>query len=350
MAPTAQRQSCQPDRQRQHRGGFRHKFKVVQGRPTRKARLAKRCMDTIIALLLASWIDLSGTSNPSFSTLINLRHPVEADELPEGAIFAHKIQEVAPMVYDSEEDLELYSGSSNISGPVVKGAVTFLLMDKGTVAILSIVESRVPVLPSIAGRSIGSGAAVVLVEWRIVRTFTAIARVPCASISHEALKGKQDDPWWGGKLLSCARRRCRVWIRQPVEGVYHGLLPLIALMIEQGYNREHQAHILRLLEWVMILPETLEQQVEQFVEEYKRKRKTSFVSRFEQRLIRQGVHASIMRILQRRFGEDAESLRPAIEAISSLETLEKLVDDALDAPTLEAFEEALSLHSKKADE
>ena len=132
---------------------------------------------------------------------------------------------------------------------------------------------------------------------------------------------------------------------------------LIALMIEHRYNPEHQAHILRLLEWVMILPETLEQQVEQFVEEYKRQRKTTFVSRFERRLIEQGVqqglgamHNSIMRILQRRFGADSDPLRPAIEAIDSLETLEKLVDAALDAPTLEAFEETLRLHrSKKAD-
>lgn len=132
---------------------------------------------------------------------------------------------------------------------------------------------------------------------------------------------------------------------------------LIALMMEHGYNPEHQAHILRLLEWVIILPETLEQQVEQFVEEYKRQRKTTFVSRFERRLIEQGVqqglsamHNSLTRILQRRFGADSVSLRPTIEAIDSLETLEKLVDAALDAPTLEAFEETLRLHhAKKAD-
>jgi hypothetical protein len=48
-----------------------------------------------------------------------------------------------------------------------------------------------------------------------------------------------------------------------------------------------------------------------------------------------------MRILRRRFGEEAERLRPAVEAIDSLERLEPLMDLVLDAPTLQAFADAL---------
>ncbi|MCX7993480.1 MAG: hypothetical protein N2651_07395, partial [Fimbriimonadales bacterium] len=136
---------------------------------------------------------------------------------------------------------------------------------------------------------------------------------------------------------------------------------LIALMMEYRYNREYQARILRLLEWVMMLPETLEQQVEEFVEQYKRERKTTFVSRFERRMIEQGlqqglqqgrqqglqqglergIENSIMRILLRRFGAEAERVRASVEAIESIETLEQLLDAAIDAPTLEVFSEKL---------
>jgi hypothetical protein len=54
------------------------------------------------------------------------------------------------------------------------------------------------------------------------------------------------------------------------------------------------------------------------------------------------MRSSLMRILHRRFGAEAEQLRPAIETIGSLERLESLMDLALDAPTLQAFADALS--------
>jgi len=82
-------------------------------------------------------------------------------------------------------------------------------------------------------------------------------------------------------------------------------------MLDKRYNPEHQAHIVRLLEWVMILPEVLEKRLDELIEEYMRERGTTFVSRF------------------------------AISAIDSLETLESRMDVALDAPTLQAFAEAL---------
>jgi hypothetical protein len=139
---------------------------------------------------------------------------------------------------------------------------------------------------------------------------------------------------------------------------------LIRLMIDRRYNPEYQAHILRLLEWVMILPEVLEKRLDELIEEYKRERGTTFVSRFEKRAIREGLmqgieqgiqqgiqqgvqqgvaamRDAVMRVLRRRFGEAADQVRPAIDAIDSLEVLESLVDVALDAPTLQAFVEAL---------
>jgi predicted transposase YdaD len=150
---------------------------------------------------------------------------------------------------------------------------------------------------------------------------------------------------------------------------------LIRLMIDRRYNPEHQAHIVRLLEWVMILPEVLEKRLDELIEEYKRERGTTFVSRFEKRAIREGLlqgieqgiqqgvqqgiqqgiqqgvaamRDAVMRVLRRRFGEAADQVRPAIDAIDSLEVLKSLVDVALDAPTLQAFAEALPRDTSSA--
>jgi hypothetical protein len=138
---------------------------------------------------------------------------------------------------------------------------------------------------------------------------------------------------------------------------------LIRLMIDRRYNPEHQARIVRLLEWVMILPEVLEKRLDELIEEYKRERGTTFVSRFEKRAIREGLlqgieqgiqqgvaamRDAVMRVLRRRFGEAADQVRPAIDAIDSLEVLKSLVDVALDAPTLQAFAEALPRDTSSA--
>jgi len=42
-------------------------------------------------------------------------------------------------------------------------------------------------------------------------------------------------------------------------------------------------------EWVLMLPETLGRQVEEFIEEYKRELETPFVSRLERRAIEKGL-------------------------------------------------------------
>ncbi|MDW8105892.1 MAG: hypothetical protein RMK45_00270, partial [Armatimonadota bacterium] len=63
---------------------------------------------------------------------------------------------------------------------------------------------------------------------------------------------------------------------------------LTRLMFEFGYHEDDKAQILRLLEWVMKLPEVLEQRIEELVEEYKRERGTTFISRLERRAIEQG--------------------------------------------------------------
>ncbi|MCS6919452.1 MAG: hypothetical protein NZM28_06750, partial [Fimbriimonadales bacterium] len=163
-----------------------------------------------------------------------------------------------------------------------------------------------------------------------------------------------------------------------VDARFEARKQLIALMMEYGYTPDQQAQILRLLEWVLMLPETLEQQVEEFVEQYKRERGTPFVSRLEKRAIAEGLakgraeglakgraeglakgraegraegeakgrtegqiealRGAVLRALNRRFGNAAETARPLVESVSKLQTLEALFDAALDAPSLEAFQ------------
>ncbi|MDM7461283.1 MAG: cytosolic protein, partial [bacterium] len=141
---------------------------------------------------------------------------------------------------------------------------------------------------------------------------------------------------------------------------------LTQLMIEFGYNEEDQAHIQRLMEWVLMLPETLEQQVQELIEEYKRERGTTFVSSLERRAIEQGLQQGLQEGFQqgleqglqqglqqgleqgleqataqvrdallhaaiRRFGSEAETLRADLAQIRSSALLLQLFNAVMEA-------------------
>ncbi|MCS7272560.1 MAG: hypothetical protein NZ550_00235 [Fimbriimonadales bacterium] len=158
-----------------------------------------------------------------------------------------------------------------------------------------------------------------------------------------------------------------------VEARFAARQQLTRLTFEFGYHEDDRAQILRLLEWVTKLPEVLEQRIEELVEEYKRERGTTFVSRLERRAIEQGCaegfvkgraegraegfaegraegfaegHAegrteglrqAIKQIAMHRFGAMPEALQPLLERITNPETLEELISVALSAPTAEAL-------------
>ncbi|MCS7208099.1 MAG: hypothetical protein NZ874_00830, partial [Fimbriimonadales bacterium] len=88
-------------------------------------------------------------------------------------------------------------------------------------------------------------------------------------------------------LMLLAFRRA-IGAADDVEARFAARKQLVALMMEQGYNVDDRAQLLRLMEWVLMLPDTLEQQIEEFIEQYKREQDTPFVSRLERRAIEQG--------------------------------------------------------------
>ncbi|MCS7300254.1 MAG: Rpn family recombination-promoting nuclease/putative transposase [Fimbriimonadales bacterium] len=201
-------------------------------------------------------------------------------------------------------------------------------------------------------------------------------------------EAKQRNP---AALMLLAFRKA-IETEQEVQMRFDARKQLVTLMMEYGYHEDDQAHILRLMEWVLMLPEVLEQQVEELIEEYKRKRRTTFVSRLERRAIERGfaeglaegrtkgraeglaegraeglaegraeglaegraegraaLQRALMRTLIRRFGDTAESARSTVEACSSIESLEMMLDLALDAPTVDAFVEQAQRLPRETD-
>jgi flagellar biosynthesis/type III secretory pathway protein FliH len=126
---------------------------------------------------------------------------------------------------------------------------------------------------------------------------------------------------------------------------------------EKGYNEEEVGNLLRLMEWIMQLPEVLEKRYEALLEEVKRARGTSFLASFERRALleglqqgweqglqqglQQGLAKGLITLLTDLYGEVPESLREQIMQIPSEEILQALYSEAARAGSLEAFEQRL---------
>ena len=153
-------------------------------------------------------------------------------------------------------------------------------------------------------------------------------------------------------LLLLAFRRAAA-TRKQAELRLQARVELMRLALDRGYNEEEVGNLLRLLEWIMQLPEVLEKRYEELLEEVKRERGTSFLASFERRALReglqqgweqglqQGLAKGLITLLTNLYGEVPESLREQIMQIPSEEILQALYSEAARAGSLEAFEQRL---------
>lgn len=134
---------------------------------------------------------------------------------------------------------------------------------------------------------------------------------------------------------------------------YREKLRLIRRLYESGYERHEVANVLRFVDWVMTLPEALDDQLTEDLEALEAEKKMEYVTSFERVGMKKGLEqgleqgllhgktAVLKRLLVRRFGELPEREALRLEAATS-EELDLWSDRVLDAERLEdVFAEAL---------
>ena len=115
---------------------------------------------------------------------------------------------------------------------------------------------------------------------------------------------------------------------------YREKLRLIRRLYESGYERHEVANVLRFVDWVMTLPEALDDQLTEDLEALEAEKKMEYVTSFERVGMKHGKTAVLKRQLTRRFGELPERETRRLEAASS-EELDLWSDRVLDAERLE---------------
>ena len=142
-------------------------------------------------------------------------------------------------------------------------------------------------------------------------------------------------------LVTAAHLRNRQTKHDP-EARYQAKRTLVRLLYRQGWERQRILDLFAVLDWMMRLPEGLEDKLWQDIEQIEGERKMPYVTSVErhatergiQQGIQQGEEKVLERLLTRRFGPLSEATRQRLRN-ATLEQLERWTDNILDAATLE---------------
>jgi len=125
---------------------------------------------------------------------------------------------------------------------------------------------------------------------------------------------------------------------------------LVRRLFERGYDQDDIRKLFRLVDWMMTLPNELQQSFEEQVRRYQEERQMPLLSRMELRAMQRGVEQgalqtareSVLEVLEIRFEVVPPELIEAINEIEDTSVLKQLHRQALALDSLEEFQRLLS--------
>ncbi len=115
---------------------------------------------------------------------------------------------------------------------------------------------------------------------------------------------------------------------------------------ERGLTREEVRQLFLLIDWMMILPEELEQEFRSEIDRFEEERRMPYVSSIERLALEEGLAKGLAEgvtlTLEARFGAAGKRLRSQVQAITDVARLRKLQRAVLRADTLDKVRPLLS--------
>lgn len=122
-------------------------------------------------------------------------------------------------------------------------------------------------------------------------------------------------------------------------------LHLIRLLYERGYEKKDILELFRFIDWLLALPDDLEEEFNQDVIQMEEK-KMPYVTSVERLGIKKGVLQGaseiLLKVIETRFRVVPEDLASSLKSIRAQETLEALVQEAVTCQSIDAFRKAIS--------
>lgn len=112
-------------------------------------------------------------------------------------------------------------------------------------------------------------------------------------------------------------------------------LDITRRLYEQGYSREDVLNLFQFIDWLMSLPENLEQEFQQQIQQLEEERRMPYITSVERSGIRQGLLKGIELGLKLKFGSSGLELLPEISQLKDINLLEAILKGLETANTLE---------------
>ncbi len=150
---------------------------------------------------------------------------------------------------------------------------------------------------------------------------------------------------WSSRRTSRPRRRAG----SPAER-YRAKLALAKSLYRRGWGRDDILELLRFIDWMLRLPEDLEEQLWSEIQTYETVEHMPYVTSVERIGIRKGIQQGLqrerlllLRLVDKRFGpEVAEQSAPQLDQIDNAQVLEDLAEALLDSTDGAAWLQALT--------
>ncbi len=126
--------------------------------------------------------------------------------------------------------------------------------------------------------------------------------------------------------------------RKKPEERYRWKLRLVRRLYEQGYNKDDVLQLFSFIDWVMELPEELEEQLDQAIQQIETEQNMQYVTSIERRALKRGVQQGEARLLRRQLVQRHGALPTSVDQrleTASTEEIERWADRLLTAKTLD---------------
>ncbi|MBI4594865.1 MAG: transposase, partial [Candidatus Tectomicrobia bacterium] len=127
--------------------------------------------------------------------------------------------------------------------------------------------------------------------------------------------------------------------RKDPESRFAWKLTLTRMLYERGYGRKEIMEIFRFIDWLMVLPQELENNFVEALRQYEEEKKMRYVTTFERMGMLQKAREDVLEILEARFGGFPQDIRQAINGLDDVSLLKVLLKKAALVASLQEFEE-----------
>jgi hypothetical protein len=129
-----------------------------------------------------------------------------------------------------------------------------------------------------------------------------------------------------------------VQTRYDPDGRYDWKRRLARGLHEQGFSSEDMWQLLRVIDWLMVLPPALKRQFDRELHEYEEAHRMPYVTSWE----RNGMLQAVEDLLRSKFGDEADELMPAISELDDAEKYLALNRAVASATTLDEVRQAVA--------